>query len=134
MERLRERFQVARQALQSFQETLRPKLPTPVERDAAIQRFEYTVEAVWRAAQRYLEVCEGLVAGSPKSVIRLCREAGVLEEGEATLALEMVDERNLTAHTYNEALAQQIASHLPRYASLMAEWLDRIATHLKPSK
>ncbi len=48
MERLIERLQVARRALSTLQElTNKPKL-TVVERDAAIQRFEYTFEAAWR--------------------------------------------------------------------------------------
>jgi len=39
------------------------------------------------------------------------------------LALELVDDRNLTVHTYNEELAQRIFSHLNNYAGLMADWL-----------
>ena len=53
MERLRQRLDIARQALASLKALL-PLDVTPVVRDAAIQRFEYTFEAVWKAAQRYL--------------------------------------------------------------------------------
>ena len=35
----------------------------------------------------------------------------------------MVDDRNLTMHTYNEALAQLIYSHLGGYANLLNQWL-----------
>ena len=64
MERLKERIAVARHALVSLQEALAIPSPTLLERDAAIQRFEYTVEAIWKAAQRYLDVIQGLSAGS----------------------------------------------------------------------
>lgn len=46
MERLKERLAVARKALRTLQELLVIEHPTKVERDAAIQRFEYTFEAV----------------------------------------------------------------------------------------
>jgi hypothetical protein len=46
MERLKERFEVARKALVRLEELVAIAKPTAVERDAAIQRFEYTFEAV----------------------------------------------------------------------------------------
>ena len=130
MERLNQRLAVAKRAVASFEELLNKPAATLVERDAAIQRFEYTVEAVWRLAQRYLEVVEGLSGGSPKAVIRLCRETALLTEAQATLALEMIDDHNLTVHTYNEQIAQQIYSRLPRYASVADAWTKRIEANL----
>jgi nucleotidyltransferase substrate binding protein (TIGR01987 family) len=96
---------------------------SPVERDAAIQRFEYTFEATWKAAQRYLLIQEGIETGSPKGVIRACRLSGILDATMASLALNMTDDRNLAVHTYNEELAKVIYSHLEGYANLLKEWL-----------
>ncbi len=133
MERLKQRLAVGREALASLQALLRSADITPIERDAAIQRFEYTVEASWRAAQRYLDVREGLSAGSPKAAIRFCREVGLLSEAQTVLALEMIDDRNLTVHTYNEPLAEQIYQRLPQYATLLEVWLTQLAARLGPS-
>ena len=36
----------------------------------------------------------------------------------------MVDDRNLTSHTYNVGLAEQICDQLDNYAALMADWLS----------
>ena len=47
MERLKERLVLARNALGTLEELLVIKHPSKVERDAAIQRFEYTFEAVY---------------------------------------------------------------------------------------
>ena len=55
MERLTQRFQVARKALDTLN-ALMYEERTDLVRDAAIQRFEYTFEAVWKAAQRFLLV------------------------------------------------------------------------------
>ena len=60
MERVRERLKIARKALRTLRElTDKPKLSI-VERDAAIQRFEYTFEAVWKAAQNFLSENESI--------------------------------------------------------------------------
>lgn len=126
MERLKERLTVARRALTTLEEILATRQATRVERDAAIQRFEYTFEACWRAAQRYLLVAEGLSVGSPKACVRACREVGLFSDEEAVVGPEMVDDRNLTAHTYNEALAERIYQNLRRYAGLFARWLHAI--------
>jgi len=126
MGRVLERIQVAEKALATLKELAFLQDPSPVERDAAIQRFEYTFEAFWKALQVYLREVEGLEGASPKGVIRLVREVGLLGEEEARLALGMVDDRNLTVHTYNESLAQAIFRRLPEYTRLMEQVLGRL--------
>ena len=123
MDRLRERLTVARRAVQTFSELALLPRPTTTERDAAIQRFEYSVEAVWKAAQRFLLVVEGVDVGSPKSAIRASREAGLLSLDQAEAALVMADDRNLTAHTYNEAVAIAIFGRIPGHLRTLETWL-----------
>lgn len=125
MERLRERLRVASSALDTLRIVLVDE-PTDIVRDAAIQRFEYTVEATWKACQRYLNVVHGLVCGSPKGCIRSAREAGLLTDNETVAALAMVDDRNLTSHTYNEQLAVAMFGALPKHAELLGKWLERM--------
>jgi uncharacterized protein YutE (UPF0331/DUF86 family) len=45
--------------------------------------------------------------------------------------MAMADDRNLTVHTYNEALADKIYSHLFEYAPLMRDWLAAMEHQLK---
>lgn len=124
MERLKERLAVARRALGTLEEVLAIPRPSRIERDAAIQRFEYTFEACWRAAQRYLMVAEGLSVGSPKACVRATREVRLLSDEQSVLGLEMVDDRNLTVHTYNDAVAERIYRNLRRYTDLLTHWLN----------
>ena len=88
--------------------------------------FEFTFEAVWKTAKIYIKEIEGLEVGSPKRVLRTCMEVGILSKEETSLGLEMVDDRNLTAHTYNEGLAEGIYERLDEYALLLGLWLERI--------
>lgn len=124
MGRTRERLTLASQAIERLGELASLTAPTPVERDAAIQRFEFSVEATWKAAQAFLMESHGLTPASPKAVVRSCHDVGVLVAEDAREALQMIDDRNLTAHTYNEALAQAIFGRLARYAPLLRRWID----------
>lgn len=126
MERVKERLAVARKALLTLRElTDKPKL-TEVERDAAIQRFEYTFEAVWKAAQLYLNEMEGVTANSPKSAVRASWQTGLFDEKTAQTALRMVEARNLTVHTYNEKLARSVYRQITGYVDILQEWLENM--------
>ena len=129
MERLKQRLATARQALDTLEE-LRTVPFSKIVRDAAIQRFEYTFEAVWKAAQRHLEIVEGVEAGSPKGVFRACLEAGILTASQTQQALGMTDDRNLTAHTYNEQVAVRIYNRIPDHITLMSQLLATLERRL----
>ncbi len=129
MDRLKERIEVAVNALATLTNLPLAESVDDVVRDAAIQRFEYTFEAIWKAAQLYLREKEGLELGSPKGVVRACLQVGLLSEDESRLAMVMVDDRNLTVHTYNEELAKRIFSNLKDYAEFMADWLKAMGAH-----
>jgi nucleotidyltransferase substrate binding protein (TIGR01987 family) len=95
-------------------------------RDASIQRFEYTFEAIWKLLKAHLLDLEGVVCASPKSCFRAALPAGLLDEQEVLIALEMTDDRNRCVHTYHEALADTIFSKLPEYRELMHHLLDSV--------
>lgn len=132
MGRVLERLATAKRALETLEELAYRDAPSPLERDAAIQRFEYTFEAFWKALQAFLREREGLEAASPKRAFRLAHEVGLMGEEEARLSLSMADDRNLTMHTYNEALAQAIFARLGAYARLMGKVLGRMTDEGHP--
>jgi uncharacterized protein YutE (UPF0331/DUF86 family) len=57
---------------------------------------------------------------------------GLLDEAAARLGLEMVRDRNLTVHTYNERLAEEIYSRLQIYLDMMESWLSAIERRGRP--
>ncbi|HET7292885.1 MAG TPA: HI0074 family nucleotidyltransferase substrate-binding subunit [Vicinamibacteria bacterium] len=126
---VKRRAALARRAVATLASVLQePK--SALVRDAAIQRFEYSFEAVWKATQRYLRDVEGVDVASPVAAIRKASAVGLLDEAAARLALEMVGDRNLTVHTYNEPLAEEIFGRLPRYVKLLVSWSDALATRI----
>jgi nucleotidyltransferase substrate binding protein (TIGR01987 family) len=126
MARADQRVAIAMQALVTL-EDLAGEPTGKIVRDASIQRFEYTFEATWKAAQAVLRERFGVDVASPKPAIRASFENGLLLEEETRSALAMVDHRNLTAHTYNEALADEIYSAIPGYRTLLRAWIGRMS-------
>lgn len=124
MDRLRSRLSLASRTRARLAELSGRASVSEVERDAAIQRFEFSFEAAWKAAQHYLAEKEGIDAASPKAAIRSSLQVGLLSEADTRLALEMADDRNLTVHTYNEELAKRIFADLDRYAGLLERWIS----------
>lgn len=99
---------------------------TTIVRDALIQRFEFTFEAGWRAAYRWLrargaDVAEEAFAVLPRAF------ANRLVADEAGWA-EMRRKRNLTSHTYQEQLAIEVAAFV---RSTGVRLLDELAAALK---
>jgi nucleotidyltransferase substrate binding protein (TIGR01987 family) len=92
---------------------------TDLSRDAAIQRFEFCFELAWKVIRERVRT-EGLDCQSPKGCLKLAYKNGWL--GNETGWLAMLEDRNRTAHTYDEALAKDVyrrlSAHLPLLQAL----------------
>ena len=87
---------------------LLPLAETSIVRDALIQRFEFTFEAAWRAAYRWLRARGADVAEEAFAVLpRAFANKLIADEGAWN---EMRRMRNLTSHTYQEATAVAVAA------------------------
>lgn len=94
---------------------------TDLSRDAAIQRFEFCFELAWKVIQEQART-EGLDCQSPKGCLKLAYKNGWIGDESGWLA--MLEDRNRTAHTYDETLAKDVyrrlATHLPLLQALDA--------------
>lgn len=126
MERLKERLKTAEKALHKLHEIAEKNEINEIERDALIQRFEFTFEIMWKCGKDYLRNVEGIEVASPKGVIRHFREIGIFDNAQTEQALQMVDDRNLTTHTYDEIFALEIAKRVIEYEGLLWEWYRKM--------
>jgi nucleotidyltransferase substrate binding protein (TIGR01987 family) len=131
MERIKERLDDALRALATFEKIAKLEEPSEIERDAAIQRFGYTFETTWKAAQAYLADQGMTEIGSPKSVIRVSFKMGMFNEETTQKLMSMVDDRNLTVHTYREEFAIQLYKRLAGHAALLRLWLMEIQKRME---
>ena len=125
VERISLKQRDAARALDSLREILAQPYSVIV-RDAAIQRFEFTFEAVWKYSREFLKNREGIVCNSPKSCFRELFSVGILSEEETLTLLEMTDDRNLTSHTYKEEVSQLIYNKLPLYSQALTSLFNRL--------
>jgi len=124
MERLRLKYQDAFNALKTVEDILKEPF-SMIIRDATIQRFEYTFEALWKFLKEYLKEKEGIVSNSPKACFKEIFSLGFLTEEETVRCLEMTDRRNDTSHTYKEGVAKLIYSKIKGYYTMMKNLLDQ---------
>ena len=96
-------------------------------RDATIQRFEFTFEVVWKTLKLFLER-QGHECGGPRPTLKKAFAEGLIATpDEADLWLQMVEDRNLTSHAYDQALAERIHRNIVRdYAPLLGAMAAKI--------
>lgn len=95
-------------------------------RDSIIQRFEYSIDTLWKYLKEYLLEKKGVSQVHPKPIFRECFLAELLSEDETNLAIKMVENRNETSHAYNEKVAEKIYENIPKYFDLMKNILEKI--------
>jgi nucleotidyltransferase substrate binding protein (TIGR01987 family) len=96
-------------------------------RDATIQRFEFTFEVVWKTLKLYLER-QGHECGGPRLTLKKAFAENLISTPEeADVWLQMIEDRNLTSHAYDEALANRIYGRIVHdYAPLLGSMADKI--------
>jgi len=81
-----------------------------LEKQGLIQVFEYTYELAWNTIKDYFEdQGETNIHGS-RDALRLAFRRGLIADGETWM--DMIRSRSLTSHTYNEDIAEKIATDI----------------------
>ncbi|RAK19878.1 nucleotidyltransferase substrate binding protein (TIGR01987 family) [Anoxybacillus vitaminiphilus] len=94
-------------------------------RDGVIQRFEFTYELSWKLMKVYLEYNGNLQATNPRSAIREAFKEGLIEQGDKWI--QMLEDRNRTSHTYDEAIAIEIYENIKQtYVTLFADFVTEM--------
>ena len=133
MDEIAVRRQKLRQAISTMQKVLDKFKDTYDEndydffRDSAIKRFEYCYDLLWKCFKDTLEHDHGVIVAGPKNVFREIERLGLVSKQELALLIDMVDDRNLTSHTYNEGTAKEIFASLSGYHELMQQLATRIS-------
>lgn len=103
-------FGRAFQALRRAVELARQRELSELEKQGLVQGFEFTHELAWNVLKDYLEE-QGVtgIIGS-KNAVRAAFRNGLVEDGEAWMA--MITSRNLSSHTYNQEIADEIVDNV----------------------
>lgn len=119
-----ENFSLALQTVRRAVELARQRSLSELEQQGLIQGFEFTHELAWNLLKDYLEA-QGFVGiiGS-RNATREAFKNGLIGDGDVWM--DMIRARNLTSHTYNLQVAQQITDDiLGRFYPAFAELEQR---------
>lgn len=122
IERFNERRQELITAVQRLEEACAQPFSSFI-RDSVIQRFEFCWELAWKTLRLKLEA-EGILVNTPREAWQEALRAGLIEDGNAWSAAQK--NRNLTSHTYDEKLADEVYNYvlkegLPLFRKLAGE-------------
>lgn len=102
-------------------------MPVVNDRDRAgiIQAFEFTFEQCWKAFRQYA-AAQGIVVVSPRQSLEAAMQLKLIDPAEETAWLDMLHDRNMTSHLYQETVAHKISQRVvDRYLALFEYALVR---------
>lgn len=126
--RWQQRFENYEKALVLLREALADvQSLSKLEKEGAVQRFEFTFELAWKTLKDYL-VHQGIVLDqiTPSAVIKQAFGAKIITDGQ--LWIDMLRCRNLMSHTYDEAVFDQAVRQM---AARFLSGFDQLYEFLK---
>jgi len=116
-------------ALDRLEEALQEPLSNPLSIDGTTQRFEFTFELCWKWMKKLLLEKEGVDAASPKQVLQKAFLLKWIELDNEKLWLAMLNDRNLTSHTYKKEIAKEIYNSIQLYYPEMRKIFNKLKEH-----
>ena len=110
--RWKQRFDNLQSAYQRLQHAIEVNEQTPdndLIQMALIKAFEMTFELSWKTMKDYLNY-NGIDVKLPREVIKQAFANDIITDGQ--LWMDMLEDRNLMAHTYDEARAIKAVNHI----------------------
>jgi len=124
-----QRFSNFERAFLLLQEALKIGHPSIIERAGLIQFFEMTFELSWKLLKDY-EEAEGFIVKTPREAIKQAFQSGLISNGHDWI--DALQDRNLTAHTYNENTAIAVESKIrDKYFQLLLEIYEYFKNKIK---
>ena len=128
IQRLRH-FQKALAQLREADELAKERALTNIEKQGFIKTFEFTHELAWNTLKDFLEQRGVQDLYGSRDATREAFQVDLIENGQVWM--DMIKDRNLTSHTYNESTANKIAeaildSYLAEFEKLKDE-LEKIS-------
>jgi nucleotidyltransferase substrate binding protein (TIGR01987 family) len=134
MEILEKKYTALKKALESLRKSLiiiadsKNKDLYDSLRDSVIQRFEYSIDSLWKFLKFYIQEKENvdLETSSPRIILRRAEEIGLINKDLHNILIDCLSDRNLTSHIYNEETANVILKSIPHYYEIMQLIIDSI--------
>ncbi|KPQ13443.1 MAG: toxin-antitoxin system antidote component [Algoriphagus marincola HL-49] len=104
--RWKQRFSNFSKAIGHLDKALQIPNPDLVQKAGIIQFFEMSFELAWNMVKDYLEEQGFVDIRSPRGALKKAFEVNLIENGHDWM--DLLQDRNLTAHTYDEQKATEM--------------------------
>ncbi len=91
--------------------------------DVAVKRFEFTFEMAWKACYRALAYL-GFDCKTPRDCLREAFNQKLIDD--ENVWLEMLEQRNLSSHTYDEPVISELNQDMDRYLEAFVDLKDKL--------
>lgn len=119
-------FTRALASLSAGVELARVRQLSDLEKQGLIQAFEFTHELAWNVMKDYFAYQGNPGITGSRDAVREAFNKGLIGDGDGWM--NMIRSRNQTSHTYNQAVADEIADAIVQiYAPLFHSFLARMA-------
>ena len=118
------KFEKFKKALVSLEAIyLKPMQDDRSNVDATIQRFEFTFELAWKFLKDYF-ADRDIELNYPKEVIQQAFNVNLIDKEDVWI--KMLKDRNMTSHTYDEKLADEIYLRIKLYVPELRNLLNKL--------
>lgn len=102
-----------------------PTVKNQLEKDGAIQRFEFVFELVWKTLKDYAEDKGRFDAASPKDAFRVAADLGLIDD--PLIWFDFLKGRNEATHLYNEQKAEEVFAQIPNFIGAVENLISKIS-------
>lgn len=105
-----QRFANYKKALSQLEKFISKGKLNELEEQGLIQAFEYTHELAWNVLRDYLREQGNAAIHGSRDATREAFKLDLITDGDTWM--DMIRDRNRTSHTYNQIVANQIATNI----------------------
>lgn len=118
--RWRQRFDNFQNSLLLLQESINKDELSELERAGVLQFFEMSLELAWKMLKDYLSEQGFSQVKTPRDAIKQAFQSDLIGDGDSWL--QMLSDRNLSAHVYDEATIREIVTRVKEnHAPLLSQ-------------
>lgn len=130
--RWKQRFNNYKSALNSLEEGIllaKSRTLSDLEKQGIIQGFEFVHELFWKTVKDFLEFTGNIKVFGSKDATKEAFSHGLISSGD--IWMHMIESRNLTSHTYNKEIANDIVSKtIEQYYNLFKQFENKMIEFL----
>lgn len=128
--RWQQRFSNYKRAFAQLSKFLDKTELNELEEQGLVQAFEYTHELAWKTLADFLKDRGNTEIYGSRDASREAFNAGLITDGDVWM--DMIKSRNLTSHTYNQEVVEEIVKNIiDRYFKAFGELDIKLTTFVK---